>query len=137
MRGSARTLGRVRDLALDPSTGDLKLTRGSDGLRRAELTSGADAVRQKLHLRLGLVVGEYPFDLGVGIPLFTQVLGKVSGFAVAEGVYRRAVSTCPGVRSVEAFRFSVNAARLASVSFSATPVEGDAFTVTDFVAGAT
>lgn len=137
MRGSARTLGRVRDLALDPSTGDLKLTRGSDGLRRAELTSGADAVRQKLHLRLGLVVGEYPFDLGVGIPLFTQVLGKASGFAVAEGVYRRAVSTCPGVRSVEAFRFSVNAARLASVSFSATPVEGDAFTVTDFVAGAT
>ena len=49
------------------------------------------------------------------------MLGKASGFAVAEGVYRRAVSTCPGVRSVEAFRFSVNAARLASVSFSATP----------------
>ena len=136
MRGSARTLGRVRDLALDPSTGDLKLARGSDGLRRAELTSGADAVRQKLHLRLGLVVGEYPFDLGVGIPLFTQVLGKASGFAVAEGVYRRAVSTCPGVRSVEAFRFSVNAARLASVCFSATPVEGAPITVTDFVAGA-
>jgi hypothetical protein len=126
----------VRDLALDPLTGDLKLSRGADGLRRAELTSGADAVRQKLHLRLGLVAGEYPFDLGVGIPLFTQVLGKAGGFAVAEGVYRRAVSTCPGVRSVEAFRFSVSTARRASVSFTVTPVEGAAITVTDFAAGA-
>lgn len=126
----------MRDLALDPSTGDLKLTRGSDGLLRAGLTSGADAVRQKLHLRLGLVAGEYPFDLSVGIPLFTQVLGKASGFAVAEGVYRRAVSTCPGVRSVDAFRFAVGSDRRASVSFTVTPVEGSAITVTDFAAGA-
>jgi hypothetical protein len=55
---------------------------------------------------------------------------------VAEGVYRRAVSTCPGVRSVEAFRFSVGRDRRASVSFTVTPVEGAAITVTDFAAGA-
>jgi hypothetical protein len=127
----------VRDLALDPSTGDLAFTRGADGLRRASLTTvGGSAVRQKLHLRLGLIAGEYPFDTGAGIPLFTQVLGKASGAAVAESVYRRAVATCPGVRSIESWRFGLGRDRRASLSFRVSVVDGADIIVNDFVAGA-
>lgn len=136
-RGSARTLGRVRDLALNPTTGDIAFTRGADGVRRAALTApGAASIRQKLYLRLGLVAGEYPFDAEVGIPLFTRVLGKASGAAVAEGVYRRAVATCPGVRAIESWRFALGADRQASLTFRVSTLDGDTFTVTDFAAGA-
>ena len=126
----------MRDLALDPTTRDLLLTRGADGLRRGSLTSGAGAVRQKVLLRLSLAQGEYPLDTSVGIPYFGTVFSKASGRRVAESLFRRAIATCPGVRSVESFALSVNAARLASLGFRVTTVEGESFTVTDFVAGA-
>lgn len=126
----------MRDLALDPTTGDLDLRAGSDGLRRASLTSGAGAVRQKLALRLGLLAGEYPFDTSVGIPLLTQVIGKASGRDVAEAMYRRAVSTCPGVREVESFRFTLAATRRATITFRVVAETGETIAVNDFVAGA-
>ena len=126
----------MRDLALDPTTGDLLLTRGADGLRRASLTSGAGAVRQKLALRLGLSQGEYPLDTSVGIPYFGTVFSKASGRRVAESLFRRAIATCPGVRSVESFAFGVSAGRVASLSFRVTTVEDETITATDFVAGA-
>lgn len=126
----------MRDLALDALTGDLRLPRGDDGLRRASLTSGAEAVRQKLHLRLGLIQGEYPFDVTAGIPVFSAVLGKASGRAVAEAIYRRAVVTCPGVGTLETWRFALGAERRASLSFRVTTTRGEDVTVRDFVAGA-
>lgn len=126
----------MRDLALDPATGDIALTLGSDGLRRASLTSGAGAVRQKLTLRLGLIAGEYPFDTSVGIPLFSQVLGKASGRDVAEAMYRRCIATAPGVREVESFRFSIGSDRRASVTFRVVTLDGEPVSVTDFIAGA-
>lgn len=126
----------MRDLALDPATGDIALTLGSDGLRRASLTSGADAVRQKLALRLGLIAGEYPFDTSVGIPLFSQVLGKASGRDVAEAMYRRCIATAPGVREVESFRMTIGADRRAAVAFRAIAESGEVIDVRDFVAGA-
>ena len=72
----------------------------------------------------------------MGIPYFGTVFSKASGRRVAESLFRRAIATCPGVRSVESFALSVNAARLASLGFRVTTVEGESFTVTDFVAGA-
>jgi len=128
-------LGGVRDLALDAATGDLALTRGSDGFRRASLTSGAAAVRQKLLLRLSLCAGEYVLDGGVGIPYFGEVFSKASGRRVAESVFRRAITSCPGVLSLESFRLAVDSQRRAALTFSVRPVTGEVLTVTDFVAG--
>lgn len=122
----------MRDLALDPLTGDLALT-ASGGLRVASVVTGADAVRQKLHMRLGLVAGEYVLDRSVGMPLFGQILGRASGRTVAEGVYRRAITSCPGVRSLDRFRFSIGMDRRASLTFAVTAESGEVVTITDFV----
>jgi hypothetical protein len=125
----------VRDLALDPTTGDLSLT-AAGSLRAASVVTGADAVRQKLHLRLGLVAGEYVLDRTVGMPLFGQIVDRASGRAVAEGVYRRAITTCPGVRSLDRFRFTVGRDRRASLSFDVTAETGEVVTVSDFAGAA-
>lgn len=124
----------MRDLALDATTRDLAWTRGSDGLRRLSLTSGAAAVRQKVALRLGLSQGEYVLDGSVGMPFFSQIFVKATGRRMVEGIYRRAISTCPGVASLDAFRLTVDAQRRCAVSFAVTAVEdGSTITVTDFV----
>lgn len=126
----------MRDLALDATTGDLALARGTDGFRRATLVQGAAAVPQKLRLRLSLVQGEYVLDAGVGIPYFGQVFAKAAGRRVAEALFRRAITTAPGVRSLESFRLVVTAQRRASLTFSVRAVGSDTpITVTDFVAG--
>lgn len=125
----------MRDLRLNPITGDLDLPRGPDGIRRAGLTApGGDAVRQRLDLRLGIGQGEYVLDTRRGMPFLAQVFVKGIGRRVTEGLYRRAITTCPGVASLDRFAFAVGADRVGRVSFSATPV-GDTTPVvmTDFV----
>lgn len=124
----------MRDIALDPSTGDLAWTRGADGLRRLSLTAGADAVRQKVLLRLGLAQGEYVLDARRGMPYFQQLFVKATGRRVAESVFRRAITTCPGVARLDAFRLAVGADRVARLTFTVTPVDDtEAVTITDFV----
>lgn len=129
-RGLARTLVRVRDLALDLATGDLALVEG-----RASLTSGVGAVAQKLWIRLSLWRGEWFADLAVGIP-YLAILGQKGVEAFAEATFRRAISTCPGVAALDDFSFALGGRRAASVSFRARTVDGEVLDVTDFVAEA-
>ena len=100
----------VRDPALDPTTGDLALTAVA-GARAASMVTRADALRQKLQLRLSLGAGEYVLDRAVGMPLFSQIFNRSAGRTVAESVYRRAITTCPGVRSLDRLRLTIGAQR--------------------------
>ena len=131
----ARTLHRVRDIALDESTGDLGWSRSSSGLRQLSLTApGAAAVRQKLVLRLGLGQGEYALDQRKGMPYFQQLFVKATGRRLAESVFRRAITTCPGVATLESFRLTVGTDRTARLSFVARAL-GDSVpvVVSDFI----
>lgn len=125
----------MRDIALDESTGDLGWRRSSSGLRQLSLTApGAPASRQKLCLRLGLGQGEYVLDARKGIPYFQQIFVKATGRRLAESIFRRAITTCPGVATLESFRLAVGADRTARLSFIARTV-GDAtpIVVNDFI----
>lgn len=121
----------VRDLALDPTTGDLALTAVA-GERAASMVTGADALRQKLRLRLSLGAGEYVLDRAVGMPLFSQIFSRAAGRTVAEIVYRRAITTCPGVRSLDRLRLTIGAQRVATLDFAVTAETGEVLTATDF-----
>lgn len=121
----------MRDLALDPTTGDLALTTVAGALT-ASVVAGADALRQKLRLRLSIGAGEYVLDRSVGMPLFSQIFSRAAGRTVAESVYRRAITTCPGVRSLDRLRLTIGAQRVATVDFAVTAETGEVLTVADF-----
>lgn len=115
----------MRDLALDPVTGDLALVEG-----RASLTSGVEAVLQKLRIRLSLWKGEWFADTSVGVP-FLRFLGVKGAEGLAETVLRRAIATCPGVASLESFALAL-VGRRATVTFRARTTSGEPVDVQDF-----
>jgi len=118
----------VRDLALDPLTGRVLLEGG-----RARLTEpGAEAVGQRLRLRLNLWQGEFVLDRDVGIPALSVILAK-GRVALAEAILRRAISTCPGVASLASFSLDLDrSTRAASVAFDARTIDGEPLTLDAF-----
>ena len=120
----------MRSLALDLVTGDLAVSAG-----RLTIVEGADAVRQRLQMRLRFWQGEWFADTAVGVP-YLGFLGVKGAEAFAESTLRAAITTCPGVLALERFTFSVNGAtRRATVSFRALVTDGEVVDVRDFVAG--
>lgn len=117
----------MRTLALDPITGDLALSGG-----RPVLVSGADAVAQRLRVRLKLQQGEWVLDRNVGFP-WLSVLAAKGSERLLEVLLRRAITTCPGVRSLDRFSLSVDPrTRVAVVTVTATTITGEPVTIADF-----
>lgn len=123
----SRTVCAVRTLALDPQTGEIRLSGG-----RPVLVSGADAVAQRLRVRLKLWRGEWLLDANVGFP-WRSILGEKGTERLLEVMLRRAITECPGVRSLDRFALSVNAnTRVATCAFTVTTITGEPVTIEDF-----
>lgn len=123
----------MKDLALDPATGDLLLEGGT----AARLTTpGAEAVAQRLRLRLALWRGEYPLDQGVGVP-YADLLGRKGADArdVLEATLRQAAASCPGVTALTSFQLTLGADRTATVSLTATASDGEPVALDAFRVG--
>lgn len=118
----------VRTLALD-ADGDLAVANG-----QLTLVDGADAVRQALQLRLSIWQGEWFADTTVGVP-YLRFLGIPGALPLAESLLRRAISTCPGVATLDRFSLTLDARRRAVVSFAVTAITGEPVEVSDFIAG--
>lgn len=108
------------DLRLD-SDGDLFV--GDDG--KLALVDGAEAVKQQLDIRLKLFKGEWFADLAVGMPYHESIFGKGRSLTVIQGIFRKAVLTCPGVASVGKLALDYDAVtRALSVNLLATTDTG-------------
>ena len=109
------------DLLLD-SDGDLDITGGN-----LSLTSGIDAVRQRLELSLKFFRGEWFLDRRVGIPYFERILVKGPNIPAITTLFRDAILTDPEVLEVLGLQLDFDpAARTLAVSFTAPTVLGEA-----------
>ncbi len=80
------------DLALDPLTGDLKLTNGD-----LTVVKDADAVAQFLRQKLKLFQTEWFLDESVGVPFFDQVFVKNPKQVIIDTIFKREILNTPGV----------------------------------------
>lgn len=108
---------------------DLRLTGAQDldlAGDRASLVTGADAVAQKIGVRLRLFRGEWFLDERVGVPYYEQVLVKNPNLVAIRSLFRRAIATTPGVEEVTSLDLTVDTAqRRAEVSFRARANDGE------------
>jgi hypothetical protein len=118
----------VRDLALDPTTGDLLLEQHA---LRLTVTAGAENVAQHLGVRLALWQGEYPLDRRIGIP-YVRLLGQKAARDLLASTLRQAASTSPGIDRLDAFALNVDADRNAKCSLAAVSTNGDPIRLDDF-----
>lgn len=120
----------MRTLALDAATGDLAIVSG-----RPAIVSGSDAVAQRLRMRLRLWQGEWSLDTAIGFP-WRRLLGVPGTGRLTETLLRQAITSCPGVKSLDRFAFTANTrTRAATLTFTVTPIAGEPVTIEDFAPG--
>lgn len=108
----------MQDIALGPD-GDLLV---ADGL--LALVRGADALRQRLELRLGLARGAWFLDLDQGVPYVEQVLVKGADATAVASLLRAECLREPDVREAQVVVTLDASARSARATVSAIAVDG-------------
>jgi len=83
------------DFELDPSTGDLKLTRGE-----ATAVRGLDAIAQLCRLCLGLWRRKWFWSPAEGLPMLDKVMARGVPLEDIKAIFNRALLAVPGVKSV-------------------------------------
>lgn len=107
-----------KDLALDISTWDLELP--------PRLITGADMIAQRIGIRFKFWLGEWFLDTREGVPYIEQVLVANPDLSLIRALFRRVITSTPGVKRVESLDLSFDrAARTLVVgSFRATLIDG-------------
>lgn len=124
----------MRQLALDPTTGDLLVESGKTRLTAAD---APETFGQRLQIRLALWQGEYGPDINQGIP-YADLLGVKGASDRLQRTLRKAALTSPGVASLVSFPFVLGSDRVARVNgLQAKSITGEPITLDAFVAGAT
>lgn len=109
----------MSDIRLDNS-GDIDLTNGE-----MTLTTGVEAVAQRLKQRLGMFLSEWFLERSRGIPYIQQVFVKAPNPQVIDAVFKREVLAEPSLRELQSFELDLNTAtRELTVRFRAIVDDG-------------
>lgn len=106
--------GVVRDLMLDPSTGDLYFGSGN-----LALVSGLPAAQQGATIRCNFFQGEWFLDTTAGIPYFQRIYVKNPNFVEVREWFRLAVIDTPDIDSVQYVNMTYFGNRTLTVNWQA------------------
>lgn len=88
--------------ANNPIIGDLYLENGT-----ARLTNSLqEAVAQELFIRFGFFQGEWFLDESQGMPYLQSILGKKTPLGILSQIFKRVITTCPGVKTLTTFQLT-------------------------------
>lgn len=109
----------MSDLKLDQNN-DLDVSTGSP-----VMVEDADATAQQIRIRLRMFLGEWFLDTRQGMPYFQKIVGKKRRKALIDSIFRKAIATTPGVKSVDSLMQTFDGAtRKLIISFSAAFASG-------------
>lgn len=110
----------MRDLAVDPTSGDLVVTGD------VHAVSGRQAVAQAIGIRLKTYRGEWFLDTARGVPWFDEIMSKDPNLVATGETLRREVSGTAGVLEVVAFSVALDrTTRTLSGSYTVTTDLGE------------
>lgn len=120
---------------------DIKLTRSTDinntVVHDLHLTEGSmtmvvdvESIQQHVKCRLLEFKGEWFLNRNEGMPYFQLILQKSTPLAIVREIFRKAIASTPGVRTVTKLDVLVDSnTRTASLTFDATTDTGQILTV--------
>lgn len=92
---TAFAVANNRDLAFDKTTGKFRLASGN-----LSFTTGLEAVRQSVEIRLQFFLGEWFLDASRGMAYYQQVFVKNPSIPAVRELFRDQIRGVPGVRDV-------------------------------------
>lgn len=99
-------------LALVEATGDIEIP--------PRIIKGVDAIRQQIRSRLLFFRGEWFLDKRQGMPYYQAVFVKNPNIALVQSVFRQAILSTPGVKSIAKLETTLDAA---TRTFTLSPLE--------------
>ena len=110
----------MKDMALDPKTGDLLLIENS-----ASLVDDIDQIAQNLAIRLRFIQGEWYLNIFAGIPYYEYFFVKEPNQIQVESFLKEAIANTRGVEEITSFTSDYDGrTRTFSVSFSCKTIAG-------------
>lgn len=117
----------MADFLLNTATGDLDFT----GDQLSTTTTFADALRQRLLIRLRLFRREYQFDLTAGIDYYGQVLRKDATKEFLDNFFTLKIEETEGVEYLQGFSSEMkSSARSYSMTFTVLATDGSSVELT-------
>lgn len=119
----------MSDLKLNPDTDDVLFVQGD-----LVLTSGIEALTQRIETSLRMFLGEAFESPLEGVPYLEKILVKNPPLSTLTGLFRRAILLVDGVTSIESLNLDFEPIqRTLSLSFTIRGDLGEQITLNNFV----